>query len=117
MRHGPHHGAQKSTTTGTDDALTRASKTSAVGTSTGSPGADSGAPHFLHFTACADSWPYGMRLRCWQFEQVTMMPRLSTSVMFRSYNVGGPEMTSDLTQRCVRLSRSSGSFVAFVMAS
>ena len=38
IRHGPHHSAQKSTSTGKRDDPTRASKSAAEGTATGSPG-------------------------------------------------------------------------------
>jgi len=41
MRHGPHHGAQKSTTTGSEDEAINASKIAASGTSSGSPVAGS----------------------------------------------------------------------------
>jgi hypothetical protein len=36
MRHGPHHGAQKSTTTGWEDPAIKASNTLSFGTSIGS---------------------------------------------------------------------------------
>jgi hypothetical protein len=48
MRQGPHHGAQKSTMTGSGDPLTSASKAVVVGASAGSPGGGSVAlqpPH------------------------------------------------------------------------
>jgi hypothetical protein len=48
MRQGPHHGAQKSTTTGSDAAEISASNDAASGTSTGSPGAGSAAWQLAH---------------------------------------------------------------------
>jgi hypothetical protein len=44
-RHGAHHGAQKSTTTGSVDLVTSASNEAASGTSIGADGAGSGVPH------------------------------------------------------------------------
>src|SRR3954452_20597061 len=45
MRDGPHHGAQKSTTTGRSEAAIAASNAAALGVSIGSPGAPSDAWH------------------------------------------------------------------------
>src|SRR3954463_7324891 len=66
MRHGPHHGAQKSTTTGRCDEATAASNAAASGVSTGTPGAASGAWH-LPQRVCAVSRGYARRLR-WPHE-------------------------------------------------
>ena len=45
MRQGPHHGAQKSTTTGIDDVEVAASNADASGTSTGVAGCGNAAWH------------------------------------------------------------------------
>ena len=45
MRHGPHHGAQKSTTTGIDDVEIAASNEDVSGTSIGAAGCGSGVWH------------------------------------------------------------------------
>src|SRR3954462_1172204 len=76
MRHGPHQGAQKSTTTGSFDDCTNASNASALGTSMGSALDGNAVPQFLHFPAS----PNATRLRCWHEGQLTMMPRASISV-------------------------------------
>jgi len=47
-RHGPHHGAQKSTTTGSDVDEISASNVRASGTSTGSGGSERAAWHEPH---------------------------------------------------------------------
>ena len=73
MRQGPHHGAQKSTTIGSGDAATSASKDAASGTSIGSPGAASAVPH-LPQRVSADRLEYGSRFR-WPHERHgTTMP-------------------------------------------
>src|SRR6476620_3208657 len=48
IRHGPHHGAQKSTTTGCPALRIRASNVSTLGTSIGSAGAGNGVLHLPH---------------------------------------------------------------------
>ena len=53
IRQGPHHGAQKSTTTGTAAARTSASKEPASGASMGAPGGDSVVPHPPHLASLA----------------------------------------------------------------
>src|SRR5204862_5468135 len=60
MRHGPHHGAQKSTTTGRPAPRTSASNEVTVGTSIGSAGAPSVV---LHRPQRASRLEYGTRLR------------------------------------------------------
>ena len=48
MRQGPHHGAQKSTTTGIDDVEVAASNAAASGTSTAVAGRVNAAWHLAH---------------------------------------------------------------------
>jgi hypothetical protein len=48
MWHGPHHGAQKSTSTGTGDFATSASNAVALPMSTGADGAGKLVWHFAH---------------------------------------------------------------------
>jgi hypothetical protein len=73
MRHGPHHGAQKSTTTGSFDAATRPSNAAVSGMSIGSAATGSSVPHLPHLPA----WPNATRLRWPQEGQGVMMPRAS----------------------------------------
>src|SRR4029079_11655579 len=80
MRHGPHHGAQKSTTTGSSDAAMAESKTSADGLAIGSPGAPSAAWHLPQRVSAA-SLTNGSRLRCPHDGQATIAPLLSRSAM------------------------------------
>jgi hypothetical protein len=77
MRQGPHHGAQKSTTTGNGDCATSASNVAASGTSNGSPGSDSVVWH-LPQRASAASRENAMRLRWPQTGHVMMTPVLSS---------------------------------------
>src|SRR5688500_1148212 len=56
IRHGPHQGAQKSTSTGTDELLIIAWKTGELPTSTGEPRAGSAALQLAH-------WPPSPRRR------------------------------------------------------
>src|SRR6187401_3539293 len=58
-RHGPHHGAQKSTITGRCESRMSASNDPAEDTSTGSAGAGIGTPQWPHFA----SRPKGTLLR------------------------------------------------------
>jgi hypothetical protein len=77
MRHGPHQGAQKSTTTGSRESLTSASKADALGTSIGSLAAGSGEPQCPHFA----SRPYGTLFRCPHDAQLKMTPFSSMSML------------------------------------
>src|SRR5262245_42793326 len=65
-RHGPHHGAQKSTTIGTFESRTSASNAAALGISIGSALAGRSVPHFLHLPGR----PNRTRLRCPQEGQL-----------------------------------------------
>ncbi len=62
IRHGPHHCAQKSTTTGKADSAINRSKTGARSISTGSPGADKSTWH-LPQRKVDPSRPYAIRFR------------------------------------------------------
>src|SRR3954462_2179172 len=72
MRQGPHHAAQKSTTTGTDEAEA-ASKSAAFATSIGSDGKGSAAWHFAHLVA-RSSDSNRNRLTVWQEGQLSRTP-------------------------------------------
>src|SRR5262249_8351307 len=78
IRHGLHHGAQKSTTTGWVASPTSASKATASGTSTGSATA---ADSPLHDPQRASRTVKPTRLRCRHDGHVMMRPRLSTVSM------------------------------------
>src|SRR5262245_64184827 len=77
IRQGPHHGAQKSTTTGSPALLTRASKTASLGTSMGS---DGGGKAVLHRPQRASRPENGRRFRWPQEGHVVMKPRSSSSM-------------------------------------
>src|SRR6185503_2303868 len=66
MRQGPHHGAQKSTTTGTEAVVSVPNESLSASTSHGSLW-----PQLAHWgTPCADAWT---RLRLPQWGQVTIV--------------------------------------------
>src|SRR5207247_8697183 len=66
--HGPHHGDQKSTTTGRAECVVNASNARSFATSIGSPGALSSVPHFPQ-RPVPPSLSYFRRLRWPQFGQ------------------------------------------------
>jgi hypothetical protein len=79
--HGPHQGAQKSTSTGSADCVVKASKARSLATSIGSPGALSSVPHFPQ-RPVPPSLSYFKRLRWPHFGQVINTPRSSSCVEF-----------------------------------
>src|ERR1041385_9214879 len=98
IRHGPHQGAQKSTTTGSDDEPTAASKVVASDTSTGSAGAVNAARQLPQRV----TWPsvpkrrrlvlphdaHGTRTPCWSSLEVDM---LTTKTPFSQWACPNPE--------------------------
>src|SRR3954465_13498988 len=84
MRHGPHHGAQKSTTTGTADALIAASNAGASATSRGSAGAPSVVWH-LPQRVSAFSFANARRLRWPHDGHCTIAPLLSRFSAMSTY--------------------------------